>query len=152
VQIFSTFDQSTYLEMAIAKLEEKGIRKDQILAVPLDNRPEERKLFDTIHRADGVSLFDTGAALGTALSVIGASVGFTLKWGPIYWGLIGAGTGFLIGFLINLFYYNVFKKMKQKIKGRAAEVIVVIECNREQGEMVEAILWDHLAFGVAKLS
>lgn len=40
-------------------------------------------LFDTLHRSDGVSLFETGAAIGTAFGVVGASIGFALEWGPI---------------------------------------------------------------------
>ncbi len=39
------------------------------------------------------SLIDIGMVLGTAFSVIGASIGFKLLWGPIYWGLIGPFIG-----------------------------------------------------------
>ncbi|WP_285842707.1 hypothetical protein [Metabacillus litoralis] len=38
-------------------------------------------------------LIDIGKALGTAFSVIAASIGFKLSWGPIYWELIGAFIG-----------------------------------------------------------
>ncbi|HZG77922.1 MAG TPA: hypothetical protein VEZ72_18870, partial [Paenibacillus sp.] len=90
MQLFSTFEHSMFLELAIAALEKYGIRKERMLVVPLANRKEERKLFDTLHRADGASLIDLGMALATAFSVVSASVGFMLAWGPIYWGLIGA--------------------------------------------------------------
>jgi hypothetical protein len=59
-------------------LEQKGIDAKNIFIVPLDNNMEERKIFDNIHRSDGTSLIDVGAALATAFSVIGASVGFKL--------------------------------------------------------------------------
>lgn len=152
MQIFSTFEQSMYLELAIASLEKQGIKKENILAVPLDNRQEERRLFDSIHRSDGISLFDTGAALSTAFSVIGASVGFALEWGPIIWGLIGASSGFLTGFFINIIFYKVFRQKQKKIQGKASEVVLVVECKEEQSKMVESILWDHLALGVGKLT
>ncbi|MFL6556937.1 MAG: hypothetical protein ACJ8MO_12555, partial [Bacillus sp. (in: firmicutes)] len=84
MQLFSTFETTSYLEMAISTLEKKGIKKECIFAVPLDNRIEERKVFDSIHRSDGTSLIDIGMALATAFSVIGASIGFELSWGPIY--------------------------------------------------------------------
>ena len=56
LQFFSTFENNTFLEMAISTLEKKGIKKENIFAVPLDNRQEERRVFDTIHRSDGTSL------------------------------------------------------------------------------------------------
>lgn len=107
MQLFSTFENHIFLEMAIEK---KGFSQDNIFAIPLDNRKEDRKLFDTHHRSDGTSLIDIGMVLGTALSVIGASIGFELSWGPIYWGIIGAIVGFALGFVIRLFIEKIYKK------------------------------------------
>lgn len=151
MQIFSTFDSNSHLDMAIATLEKRGIQKEAIFAVPLDNRQEDRKLFDSLHRSDGTSLVDIAMALATACSVITASIGFRLQWGPIYWGLIGAAGGFLIGFLIRIFTEVIWKKRKRLIRGKKAEIILVVECDESQGELVENILWSHLAFGVAKV-
>jgi hypothetical protein len=151
LQIFSTFEHSSYLELAITSLEKVGVKKESILAVPLINRVEERRLFDTLHRADGISLFDKGAAIGTAFSVVGASVGFILEWGPIYWGLIGAATGFILGFIIDYIIYKVVHKRNRVVKGKKSEVVLVVECQKELVEKVEEVLWEHLALGVAKL-
>lgn len=151
MQIFSTFEHSSYLELAITSIEAAGVKKDKILAVPLNNRAEERRLFDTLHRADGISLFDKGAAIGTAFSVIGASVGFVLEWGPIFWGLIGAAVGFIVGFLIDYINFKVIHKRNRVIKGKNSEVVLVIECSNELVEKVESLLWENLALGVAKV-
>lgn len=151
MQIFSTFEHSAYLELAITAIEKVGIEKENILAVPLMNRVQERKLFDTLHRADGISLFDKAAAIATALSVIGTSIGFVLEWGPIFWGLIGGGTGFIIGFMIDYIYYKLIHKRKRTLKGKHSEVVLVINCPNGLVEKVEQLLWDHLALGVAKL-
>jgi len=151
IQIFSTFEHSNYLELAISSLETEGIRREQIFAIPLTNRKVERRLFDTIHNADGISLIGTGAALGTALSVIGASVGFRLQWGPIYWGLIGAAGGFMLGVLIDLFYYKVIKKQQRLLRGKNTEVILIVECEVLQSDRVESILWDHYSLGIARV-
>lgn len=151
MQIFSTFEHSIFLEIAITSLEKIGIKKDHILAIPLNNRVEERKLFDTLHRADGISMFDKSAALATAFSVIGASVGFALEWGPIFWGLIGAAVGFVIGFIINYIIYKVIHKNKRQLKGKNSEVILVIDCPVELVDEIENMLWEHLALGVAKV-
>lgn len=151
MQIFSTFEHSNFLELAISELEQRGIQKEEIFAVPLDNRMEERKLFDSLHRADGISNIDIAMALATAFSVIGASVGFSLKWGPIYWGLIGVLVGFLLGFFIKLMMLKVTRKKKRELRGKHGEVILIVECEDSKAELVERILWDHLALGVAKI-
>lgn len=137
--------------MAITTLEKKGIKKENIFAVPLDNRREERKVFDSLHRSDGTSLVDIGMALATAFSVVGASIGFKLSWGPIYWGLITAFSGFVIGFGIRLFTEIVLKRRKRILKGKNSEVILIIDCEDTQAELVENILWNHFALGVAKV-
>ena len=151
MQLFSTFEHSVYIEMAVSTLEKKGIESDNIFVLPLDNRTEERKVFDTIHRSDGTSLIDVGAALGTAFAVIGASIGFKLAWGPIYWGLIGASVGFIIGLAIRLFIELVIKKKRRVLKGYQSEILLIVDCDESSGELVENILFSHYALGVAKV-
>ncbi|WP_163528969.1 lipopolysaccharide assembly protein LapA domain-containing protein [Halobacillus ihumii] len=149
--LMSTFEHSTYLELAISALEMKKIPKESILAIPLNNRTENRRLLDTIHHSDGISLFDLGAALGTGFSVIGASIGFRLDWGPIVWGIIAAIVGFVIGVLISLWFNTKKRKKQRKLRGKTSELILIIYCDEEKIEMVEEILWDNLALGVATL-
>lgn len=151
MQVFSTFENTGYLELAITELEQRGIAKANIFAVPLDNRKEERKLFDTIHSSDGVSLVDIAAALATAFAVIGASIGFNLAWGPIYWGIIGATIGFLIGFGIKFYFYKFVKKKQRLVRGKKTEVILIIDCDEKDVHMVENILWEQFALGLAKV-
>ncbi|MBM7660369.1 hypothetical protein JOC85_001136 [Bacillus mesophilus] len=151
MQLISTFENNAFLEIAITTLEKKGIKKEDIFAVPLDNRTEERKMFDSIHRSDGTSFIDIGMVFGTAFSVIGASIGFKLAWGPIYWGLIGAFIGFMLGFAIRLYTELVMKKKKRALKGKQSEVVLIVECDEAQSELVETILWHHFALGVAKV-
>ncbi|UTE72098.1 hypothetical protein M1I95_17820 [Rossellomorea marisflavi] len=151
MQLFSTFEHSAHIELAIATLEKKGISKEAIFVVPVDNQLENRKLFDTLHRSDGTSLIDVGVALGTALAVVGASIGFKLSWGPIYWGLIGAAGGFVIGLFIRLVTELIIKKKNRLSKGKHSEIIVIIDCAETDGDMVENILFSHFAIGVGKV-
>ncbi|WEG13517.1 hypothetical protein PU629_03885 [Pullulanibacillus sp. KACC 23026] len=151
MQLFSAFEHGVFIEMAIAALEKKGIKSEQIFIVPLDNRKEPHKIFDDLHRSDGTSLIDIGVALATAFSVVGASIGFKLAWGPIYWGLIGAGAGFIVGLAIRLVTEIVLKKKRRLLKGKHSEVIMIVNCVDSQGEMVENILFSHFALGVAKV-
>lgn len=152
MQVFSTFDESTYLELAISLLEQQGIKQEDIFAVPLNNRQEKRKIFDTLHRSDGISLIDLAMALATAFSVVGASVGFILALGPIYWGIIGAIIGFLLGFGIKLFIIKIVKKKQRLLRGKHSEVILIVECEGTKAELVEDILWKNLAIGVTKVT
>ncbi|QBP40234.1 hypothetical protein [Paenisporosarcina antarctica] len=148
--VMSTFEHSIYVELALSALEMKSISKENILAVPLNNRKEDRKLFDTIHYSDGLSLFDLAVSLATAFAVVGSSVGFRLEWGPIIWGILYAIIGFIIGLLINLL--KVKKKKKNRLKkGKTSELIIIVHCLSDQVQMVEQIMWDNLALGVAKM-
>jgi hypothetical protein len=151
LQLFSTFESNTFLEMAISSIEKKGIKKEKIFAVPLNNRTDERKVFDSTHRSDGTSLIDIGMVLATAFSVIGASIGFQLAWGPIYWGLISAFCGFVIGFAIRIINEKILKEKKRRLKGNQSDIILIIECEEAQAEVIEKILWNHYALGVAKV-
>lgn len=146
--VIATFEQNIYLEMAITKLEQKGIPRDKLFAVPLDKREEPRALFDTIHHADGYSMLDAAAILGTVLMLLGAIYGFELAWGPIIWGIIGAATGLTLGFL---FKYIIIKKRSNVTKNITSEVVLMIRCELSQWEWVEKILWEHTALGVSKI-
>lgn len=152
LHIFSTFDHSTYLELALAALESNGIRRENILAIPVDRRKPKRRLTDTIHSSDGISLLDSGLALATAFAVVGASYGFNLKWGPIIWGLIAAAFGLGIGILLSLIHYWRKHAGKKRTGSRGTEVIVIVHCKPDQTVMVEKTLWDFLAHGVGKLT
>ncbi|MBU8756811.1 hypothetical protein KM927_25370 [Priestia megaterium] len=151
MQIFSTFEYSSYIELAVSELERKGIKKEDIFIVLLNNRTEARRILDSLHRADGVSLIDLGMALATAFSVIGASIGFKLSWGPIYWGIISAFIGFILGLGIKLFMFKVIKKKQRLLRGKHSEVILIVDCNAMDAEVVEQTLWKNLALGVSKI-
>jgi hypothetical protein len=150
LQVFATFDHCTYLELAISQMEQEGIPKEKILAVSLNTTDDSMKLMDSIHHSDGVSLFDTGAALATAFAVIGVSIGFRLAWGPVYWGLIGACSGLLLGFLLNFFYHRVIKKKKLKpfSKKKETEVVIVIECHEDFYRRIQQVLLDNYAIAI----
>jgi len=44
MQLFSTFEHTVFIEMAIATIEKKGIKRENIFVVPLDNRKEQHKV------------------------------------------------------------------------------------------------------------
>jgi hypothetical protein len=146
--VIATFENSLFIELAISALEQKGIPKEKIFAAPLDKRNEPRKLFDTIHRADGVSLFDAGAILGTCLMLLGAIYGYVLKWGPIIWGIIGALVGITIGIGIKLLIIKRNKKGNKKI---SSEIVLMIRCEDHTWESVQNILWENLALGITHI-
>lgn len=146
--VIATFENSIYIELAITALEQQGISNELILAAPLDKRKELRGLFDTIHKSDGFSLFDGPAILGTCFMLLGAIYGFVLDWGPILWGIIGAVSGMVLGFLIKML---MLKKNKRGSKNISSEIVLMVRCEEHKWEMVEKILWDHFALGLTKI-
>jgi hypothetical protein len=147
--IVSTFEHSVYLELAITAIQMKGIKKENIMAIPMDKKGEQRRLFDSIHSSDGLSLLDLPAILATIGGIFGGIYGFVLEWGPLLWGLIAILIGFLLGFIIKL---SVTKKYNNRQEDkRGAEVVLIIDCIESQLEAVKDILWSHNALGVRKL-
>ncbi|URZ14528.1 hypothetical protein [Clostridium felsineum] len=147
--VISTFEHSIYLELAITEIQKKGVKKENIMAIPLDKREEQINLFDSIHSSDGLSLFDLPAILAVIGGIFGGVYGFVLKWGPLIWGLIGILICFAIGFIIKLMI--VKKYSGRQNNKRAEEVVVIIECIENQLETVRNILWNNNALGVRKL-
>lgn len=147
--IISTFEHSIYLELAITAIEMKGIKKENIMAIPMDKKGEQRALFDSIHGSDGLSLFDLPAILAVIGGIFGGIYGFVLKWGPLLWGLIGISVSFALGLIIKLIITK--KYIDRQSDKRATEVVIIIECIESQLEMVKDILWAHKALGVRKL-
>jgi hypothetical protein len=146
--VIATFENSIYIELAITALEQQGISKELILAAPLDKRKEMRGLFDTIHKSDGFSLFDGPAILGTCLMLLGAIYGYVLEWGPILWGIIGAVSGLLLGFLLKMLLLRKNKRGSSKI---TSEIVLMVRCEDHKWEQVEKLLWDHFALGLTKI-
>jgi hypothetical protein len=148
--IVSTFDYSVYLELAITAVQMKGIKKESIMAIPIDKRGEQRKLFDSIHGSDGLSLLDLPAILAVIGGIFGGIYGFVLKWGPLFWGLIGIALGTVLGFVFKIIITKKYSSGRQDDE-RGAEIVLIIECIESQMEMVKDILWSNKALGVSKL-
>ncbi|CAG7640795.1 hypothetical protein PAESOLCIP111_04173 [Paenibacillus solanacearum] len=146
--IVSTFEQSIYLELVITAIEQKGISKNKIMAVPLEKRKQARAMYDSLHRADGVSMIDLAAILGTCFMLLGTVYGFVLAWGPIIWGIIGAVTGITIGYTAKWIW---LKRQQYQTKPVSAETVLIIHCDEKEGDMLEQLLWEHLALGVSRI-
>ncbi|CAG7649343.1 hypothetical protein ACFQI7_26680 [Paenibacillus allorhizosphaerae] len=146
--IVSTFEQSIYLELVITAIEQKGISNKNIMAVPLEKRKKPRAMYDSLHRADGVSMIDLAAILGTCFMLLGTVYGFELAWGPIIWGIIGAVTGILVGYTSKWIW---LKRKNFQSKPISAETVLIIHCNETEGDMLEQLLWEHLALGVSRI-
>lgn len=147
--IISTFEHSIYLELAITAIEMKGIKKENILAVSMDKRREQKRLFDTMYSSDGLSLLDLAMILGVLFGVFGSVYGFVLKWGPLICGLIGIFIGMALGFTIRMVVTKRY--INREKDDRGTEVVLIIECLENQLEMLRNILWEHKALGVSKL-
>ncbi|RIX51455.1 hypothetical protein D3P08_16190 [Paenibacillus nanensis] len=146
--IIATFENSVFIELAITALEQRDIPRANIFAAPLDKRVEPRQLFDTIHSADGFSMLDLAAILGTVFMLLGAIYGYVLAWGPIIWGIIGAVFGMGSGFLLKLF---LVRKNLTGVKKMTSEIVLMVRCEEEMGRTVQQLLWEHQALGITRI-
>jgi hypothetical protein len=149
VLITATFDYSQFVELAVTELEEKGIAKDKILAIPLVQAEKNFAILDTIHRADGISIFDTAAVFATVGMTLGVIYGFIWTWGPIIWGLLGLCGGAAVGFVSE--YLLTKRKVSAERKEKVAELVLIVSCEDHQSDMVEKVLRQNTAFGVGKV-
>jgi hypothetical protein len=148
--IVASFEYSIQLEIVISEIERIGVTKDQILTIPLDKRVEEAKLFDSIHRSDGISLVDLAAIIGTVFMLLGVIYGYKLTIGPIFGGLLGLVTGLILGFCID-YKMTKDKKKNKANKEKQTELVLMINCSDDKVERIQDILWAHFAFGVGKI-
>ena len=146
MHLVSVFQHSLSLELAIIDLEQIGISKERILALPLDKDKSHLPSLQMGHQ-EGHSYVDLIFICGMVGMLLGAIYGFVLAWGPVIWGLIGMIIGALVGLLIELLTSG--KKMFQR--NAPVDVVLIVDCNNNgQAEAVESVLWQHQALGVAK--
>lgn len=147
--ITASFEHSIMLELVISELAQKGISQEQVCAIPMNVPQQEKIMLDTIQRADGLSMMDLATFSGTVLMLFGVMWGFCWTWGPIIWGTIGLFIGGTLGFAIKYVYYRFWVK-GQPSKGKNAEVMLIVACQKSEGEMVEQLLSRHLALTVGR--
>ncbi len=149
MHIIATFEHSIYLEKAITEIEMRGVPKEDILAIPMDKRDEKRKMFDSLHESDGLSLIDLGSVLGTIFMLMGTIYGFLLRWGPIIWGLIGLVAGFITGLIIKLILTKKYDNRPESKK--STEVVLIIKCGADKSDMVKNVFWNNHALGISNI-
>ena len=147
MHVVASFEHSNFLELAITDLMQKGIETNRICAIPLNKMTKERRLFDTLHRADGQSMFDLPTILATIFMTFGVMWGFMWEWGPIIWGLLSFIGGIGLGLIIK---YLLYKKELQKNSHYNTEVVLIVNCKPNEVEIVETVLFNHLAIGIGR--
>ncbi|MDT8902057.1 hypothetical protein [Anaeroselena agilis] len=146
--VTASFEHSLELELAISELEQMGIAPASICAVPMNAPQGNVRMFDTIHRADGLSMFDLPTVLGTILMLFGTMWGFMWTWGPIVWSLIGLFAGGALGFAAKYLLYRVYARKPPP--GKLTEVVLIVGCRRAEAETVERVLAGHCALSIGR--
>lgn len=142
--IVSVFKQSLQVELAVTALEQEGVPKTSILAVPVEKELKQKKLFDTKYSVTGDSIFDLPMILGALTTLFGCIYGFKLTWGPVLWGIITGVIGFALGFLVKLLILR-----KTKALSHENEVVIFVACDEDKTEKVKRVLCDNSALGVS---
>ncbi|MBD3922530.1 hypothetical protein H8B09_27505 [Paenibacillus sp. PR3] len=151
MHIIAAFEPSDDLEMAILALERDGIDRKHIAAVPMESTAAKRNLLHIVHRGGGNGAFDAAAVIGTICSVLGASFGFDLKWGPILWGLIGLAIGATIGYILNKAFANRGNQATPSSSVKAS-VVLIVRCEASEWRAVNEILRQFSAISIGTLN
>ena len=149
--IIAIYRHSLNLELAVARLEEQGLGKANIMAVPLQSQRTAVPVLNSLQGDDGVSLVGGALAFGTATMVLATIYGFVWYWGPIVWGLIGlfGGTGlWLAGALI---FQN--RKLVNTVACHSGldQSVLIIRCEPSELQAVKNILSDNMAQAIGIL-
>ncbi|SHH77515.1 hypothetical protein SAMN02745823_00965 [Sporobacter termitidis DSM 10068] len=142
--VVSVFQQSIQVELAVTALEQEGVAKSEILAVPVQKEQPGKGLFDSMHSASGESVLDLPMILGALATLFGCIYGFRLAWGPVLWGIIAAVLGFGVGFVLKLLFLK-----KKKASSHQSEVVIFVKCDGGKLERIERLLHDNGAQGVS---
>ncbi|NQX66452.1 hypothetical protein HQN90_09975 [Paenibacillus alba] len=148
--IVASFEHSTAIELALTELEQTGIQKSDMFALPLRIRNKNKKLFDNAHYSDGVSFIDLSTIMGSILMLVGGIYGFVLKQGPVLWALYGLVSGGVLGFLIKWLVIKKLPSLDLFGRTRPTEVVMMIRCSSEDDERIKDILWHNKALGVTE--
>lgn len=148
--IVASFEHSTAIELALTELEQIGVEKSDMFALPLRVRNEKKKLFDNAHYSDGVSYVDLATILGSICMLLGGIYGFVLKQGPILWALYGLVGGGVLGFLIKCVVIKKLPSLDLFGRTRATEVVMMIRCGSTNDDQIKEILWNNKALGLTE--
>lgn len=146
--IVASYEHSASVEIALTELEQNGVKKSDILALPLQVRNKKTRLFDNAHYSDGVSFVDLATILGSIFMLLGGIYGFVLKLGPVLWALIGLVVGGVLGFLIKLIAIKKMPTIDLFGRIKATEVFLMVKCSEGNDELIKDILWKNKALGV----
>lgn len=150
MHVISTFEHSSQLELAILSLEQDGIERGSIAAVPMDAVTKRPPIPEALHRMDGSKFFDIGAVMSTVFSVLGASVGFRLRWGPIIWGLIGVAAGVVAALVLRWLAGGNASRPKGSFRP-VSEVVLIVRCDELEAKRVIETLKKFSAGRIGKL-
>lgn len=148
--IVASFEHSTAIELALTELEQMGVEKSDMFALPLRVRNEKKKLFDNAHYSDGVSYVDLATILGSICMLLGGIYGFVLKQGPILWALYGLVGGGVLGFLIKCLVIKKLPSLDLFGRTKATEVVMMIRCESADDDKIRNILWNNKALGLTE--
>lgn len=141
-----TFLYSLDLELLLANLEKSRIERKDIMVVPMDMDPANPLRMEDKKQYLYKKGIEVGMACATGFSVIGASVGYILAWGPVIWGLAAAGTGFGVGF--GAYFFTKKLNRYRDRPDELPEIIVFVQCRDEQAGPIKELMWKHSALTV----
>lgn len=154
--VIGSFIQTTELELALSVLEHNGISSERIAVVPMSGQG----IIDVSVSAKSGTLnekaFELSLAFATALGVVGTSLGYSLKLGPLMWGVIFAFGGVFVTFIIAKMV--MLYKQKSKFLGKKnkhprtlPEITILVQCEKDRAEWVGQTMLKYNAIAIGEM-
>ncbi|GEB76033.1 hypothetical protein [Sporolactobacillus inulinus] len=139
--VIGIFRSGLYVELSLQALQREGLTRESIHCFFLD--PPKSIRIQHSPKPDGrTNQVDLGFIFATIFGVTGASIGFRIILGPIFWGIVSSLIGFLFGLLINFCYTRTFKEQT------TAFVIIAVNCPSRLQQTIEQVFTVNHALGL----
>jgi hypothetical protein len=154
--VIGSFIQSTELELVLSVLEHHGVPADRIAVIPMHGfesvKASESAKTGTVNE----KAFEISIACATALGVVGTSMGFGLKLGPLMWGVIFAFGGMAAAFFISKAIMGRKQRsiIGRKLKKRSnlqPEITVLVQCEKELAEWIGQTMLQYNALAIGAM-
>ncbi|WP_139693036.1 hypothetical protein [Sporolactobacillus terrae] len=138
--VIGIFRSGLQVELSLQALKREGLTRESIHCLFLDPPRSLQSQHDS--KPDGrTKKADLGFIFATIFGVVGASIGFRIILGPIFWGILSSLIGFLLGLLINFCYTKTFKE-------QTAFVIIAVNCPSRLQQTIEQVFTVNHALGL----
>ncbi|MCA1032049.1 hypothetical protein LCL95_13520 [Bacillus timonensis] len=146
-----SLQHSVEIELLLTDMEQMGIAKESLHITSLErvSATENKYTMQIVQNGEKYSFADLALSIGTVLAVFGVMYGYSLKLGPVLWGLIG----FLCGAILSKLIMMVYKKRSiEDLKtDQTAELLLFVQCDESQIREIKSLVKNYPVLGLSTI-